>query len=210
MRKRTAGRAPPTPKQRIAANGHVLVRSEGQRLLMLVPGSLADIADVTRAKSRQSPLNWRNGVSIPDTGQRAALWGAYAIPALAWSQPPIDSRAEPTPPVGGNGHPPPPAAPADTGPPPTTLESCLRLLGKIRQESERELLPGERVKLADTEARILTLRHKLELEASLSEDRIIREHPRWAHVRRAILGALVGHPAASKAVCDALAAISQL
>jgi len=189
--------------------GHVIVKSEGQRLLMLVPGSLADIAEVTRCKSRQSPLNWRNGVNQPDIAQRAALFGAYGIPALSWSQPPATQGAEASPPVGGNGHAAPPAAP-DTGPPPTTLESCLRLLSKIRAESERDLLPAERVKLADTEARILTLRHKLELEASLSEDRIIREHPRWAAVRRAILGALAGHPAASRAVCDALANLGQL
>lgn len=194
----------PIVKNRVAAVDTKLVRSEGQRLLLQVPGSLGDIAMACHMRSRTNVNDWRNGIKIPDADSRAQLWGAYGIPALSWSQPPA---------AGGKREPPartPPPDVSNAGPPATTLDSCLLLLAKIRKESERDLLPSERVKLADTEARILTLRHKLESEAALTEDRIIREHPRWVAVKRTILDALDGHPDASKAVCDALARLGSV
>lgn len=168
---------------------------------MAVPGSLGDIAAACRVRSRTNINDWRNGIKVPDTESRAQLFGAYGIPAMSWSQPP-----------GGNAssaRTPPPDI-SNAGPPPTTLDSCLQLLAKIRAESDKDLLPSERVKLADTEARILALRHKLEVQAELTEDRIIREHPQWQRVKRAILTALAPFPQASKAVCDALANVGNM
>lgn len=204
MRKKSSPRITRPIDKRRASADTTLVRSEGQRLLLQVQGSLGDIAAACRVKSRTNVNDWRNGIKIPDPDSRAQLWGAYGIPAIAWSQPPAVAGKRDSPPPA----PPPPAASA--GPPPTTLDACLLLLVKIREESERVLLPSERVKLADTEARILTLRHKLESEAGLREDRIIREHPRWQAVKRTILDALDGHPDASKAVCDALARLGNV
>src|SRR4051812_12955406 len=101
----------PIEKRRAAANT-MLVRSEGQRLLLLVAGSLGDIAAACRCRSRTNVNDWRNGIKVPDPESRAQLWGAYGIPAIAWSQRPhVAGKVEP-----------PPAAPADpaasAGPPP--------------------------------------------------------------------------------------------
>jgi hypothetical protein len=95
--------------------------------------------------------------------------------------------------------------------PSTTLQSCLALLAKIRDESDRQdLIPSDRVKLADTEARLLGLRAKLEAEAALADDRIIREHPRWILIKKTMFSALVAHPLASKAVSEALCAVGDV
>jgi hypothetical protein len=74
-----------------------------------------------------------------------------------------------------------------------------------RDRNRADLLPSERVKLSDSEARILALRGRLEAAAELSERRYIAGHPAWVKVKRAILAALEPHPAAASAVADAIA-----
>jgi hypothetical protein len=182
------------------------VRSEGQRLLLLVPGSLAQIAKSVGGGSPQNVLDWRNGKKVPGVEMRARLYGAYAISALAWSQPPSEQGKSASSAVATN-NPQPPPLPLESL---TTLDACLQLLTRIRHEANRNLLPAERVKLADTEAKILALRHRLEREHELTEDRIIREHPKWQAIKRVWTAALIPYPAAAKAVADALASVGNL
>jgi hypothetical protein len=81
----------------------------------------------------------------------------------------------------------------------------MQLLGVIqRARRDPELLPGEFVKLTASEAKILTLRHQLEREADLLEDRIVREHAGWKRCSRELARVLAEHPAAARAVADAL------
>jgi hypothetical protein len=171
-----------------------LVRSEGQRLLRLVPGSLSEIAAAVRCQSKQSVLDWRNGRQVPGSRMRGALWAAYGIPAPSWDRMHgSSSPTVPSPPIRASGV------------APSTLQDCLALLEVIRTaRNQADLLPAERVKLADTEARILALRHRLEKEASMLEDAIVREHPAWQRLRRVLGKVLAAHPAAAKAVGDAL------
>ncbi len=176
------------------------MRTEGQRLLRLVPGSLSEIAAAVRCQSKQSVLDWRNGRQVPGSRMRAALFGAYGIPAPAWDRMPQASN-------GKNGSSSSTAlAPSKaSGPAPSTLQDCLTLLEVIRTaRNQADLLPAERVKLADTEAKILALRHRLEKEAELLEDRIVREHPTWQRIKRVLGKVLAAHPAAAKAVGEAL------
>jgi transcriptional regulator with XRE-family HTH domain len=172
-----------------------IVRSEGQRLLLEVGGTLEEIANVTGCKSRSTVLNWKSGNKTPSAAQRSKLFGAFAIPTASWGLLPG------TPPEKPNGK----ASAPISAKAPTTLADCLALQHVIRQARNQEgLLPGERVKLADTEAKILALRHRLERENDLLEDRLVRDHPKWQAVKRAIAKALAAHPVAARSVIEEL------
>gem|GEM_PF-6475879 len=91
---------------------------------------------------------------------------------------------------------------------PDTLEHARELLAMLRALRTRPgLAPSELLKLADTEARNLALQHRLEKERELQEDRIVRQHPMWARIRRTIVKALEKHPAAARLVTAELEAI---
>jgi hypothetical protein len=162
-------------------------------MLLHVSGSLAAIAAAVGAKSPASVLKWRNGEAIPAPAARAQMQVGLGIPIDAWNKLPATheeqvalAMLEPQAPIG-------------------TMQECLELLSVIRRDrSAPNLLPGERSKLIDAEARILKLRADLEQRAELSEDRYVREHPAWLRVRNEIALALVQHPAAARAVADML------
>jgi hypothetical protein len=179
------------------------LRSEGQRLLLAVSGSLASIAAAVGAGSKQSVSDWRTGKQVPSRETRAKLFAAYEIPPEAWALAP-GTTAAPTPPS--------PAEVAaelafDTAiaAAPSTLRDCLTLLAAVQAERAKPTLtPAERVKLSDTEARILALRHRLETKAEMIEDRIVREHPMWQRMKKTIVRALVKYPDAARAVVAAI------
>jgi hypothetical protein len=179
----------------------VALRSEGQRLLLKVdagPTLIARTVEVTP----QAVIEWRFGRKVPRMPARVALREAYGIPVMAWSRLP-GGRApvEPDNDVACDALPPPTDTPA-----PSTLEHCAELLAQIRaQRSARDLMPADRVRLADTEAKILGLRHRLEKEAELLEDRICREHPAWKRARGELARVLARHPQAALEVAEALA-----
>lgn len=175
-----------------------LLRSEGQRMLLHVSGSLTAIANEIGARSPQSVLDWRNGKRIPAIEARARMQAVFGIPIVAWSQLP-NTVSQPNAAAATS-------ALADPNAPiPSTLESCLRLLATIQRDSGNpHLLAAERVKLVDAEARILKLRADLERNAELTEDRYVRDHPAWHKCKRAIAAALVPFPEAARAVCEAL------
>lgn len=176
----------------------VKARTEGQRLLAEVPGSLARIARDLGVKSKQSILDWKSGNRVPTLAMRRKMFDAYGIPLRAWGVEPTAAK---------------PQAKAEVAPEvdneetvtKTTLEHCVALLGVISKDRQQQgLLANERVKLADAEARILALRHRLESESQLSEDRFVREHPAWLRLKRTIVDALVPFPAAAQAVAEAI------
>lgn len=170
-----------------------VLRSEGQRMLLHVSGSLLAIAKAIGVKSPQTVLYWRNGRSIPSPEVRAQMQVALGIPIQAWTSRPAGDRAES-----------PELSPSDDLPQ-TSLEECLELLQVIRRDRHQpNLLPGERTKLVDAEARILKLRADLEMRAELSEDRYVREHPGWLRVRNEISRVLLAYPEAARAVAEAL------
>lgn len=169
-----------------------MLRSEGQRMLLHVSGSLLAIAKAIGVKSPQTVLYWRNGRSIPSPELRAQMQVTLGIPIQAWTSRPAGDRAET------------PEAMLEELPQ-TSLEECLELLQVIRRDRHQpNLLPGERTKLVDAEARILKLRADLEMRAELSEDRYVREHPAFLRVRNEIARVLVAYPEAARAVADAL------
>jgi hypothetical protein len=187
-----------------AVAARIIVRSEGQRMLMAVTGSLAAIALEVGAKSAGMVHYWRTGEKLPSPIARARMQEALGIPAGAWSLRPGGTLEGPAP----------LEPPASTTPPkkpariPTTLEDVLALLATIRKDRMRDgLMPAERVKLADAEARILALRARLEDAAQFSEARYVTSHPAWIRLKRAILKALEPHAVAARAVADAIHAI---
>lgn len=180
---RTEGQPAKTP---------VSIRSEGQRLLIERGGSLEDIALATGC-SRQAALFWRSGAKVPSDATRERLREAFDIPVTAWGVKP-----------GGK----PPVAARESAPPsgtPTSLEDCLALHRVIRRARNGEnLTTAERVRLADTEARVLAIRQRLENEAQLLEDRFVRDHPAWQRLRAVIIKVSAGCQRCSKLMLDEL------
>lgn len=175
-----------------------VLRSEGQRMLLAVTGTLAAIAAEVGCRSVQTVADWKSGTKSPNPATRARIYTAFGIPARAWSIRPGGALDEPEPeqvssPVPGI------AAPS-------TLDDCLALLAVIRRDrSQTGLMPSERVKLAAAEARILQLRAQLEQAAEFAESRYVSSHPSWLRLRRALVEALEPHPLAMQAVLNAIA-----
>jgi transcriptional regulator with XRE-family HTH domain len=183
-------KAPPKQQEHPYAAAPIL-RTEGQRMLLHVSGSLVNIGKAIGVKSPQTVLRWRNGDRIPTPEIRAQMQIAFGIPIQAWTKLPATREAEPVPEV------------SDL--PQTSLNECLELLAVIRKDRmQPNLLPGERTKLVDAEARILKLRSDLEMRQELSEDRYVREHPAWLRVRNELSRTLMAFPEAARAVAEAL------
>jgi hypothetical protein len=165
-------------------------------MLLHVSGSLAAIGK-TVGTAPNSVLCWRNGTRSPHPNARARMQVSLGIPIDAWNKLPA-THAEQADAAAA-------AAEAEEQAPLATMAECLELLSVIRRDrSTPNLLPGERSKLIDAEARILKLRADLEQRAELSEDRYVREHPSWLRTRNEISRVLVQHPAAARAVAEAL------
>jgi transcriptional regulator with XRE-family HTH domain len=175
-----------------------VLRSEGQRMLLAVTGSLTAIAKDLGCRSPSAIHHYREGKRTPTPEMRARMYTAYGIPVEAWSVRPGGlSEPEAALEVAQS------AAPAGA---PSTLEDCLALLAVIRGErQQRGLLASERVKLATAETQILSLRSRLEQAAEFAEARYVLEHPAWIRLRRVIVQALEPYPDAAKAVRDAIA-----
>lgn len=95
--------------------------------------------------------------------------------------------------------------PTTDGATPSTLDSLRALLVVIQRSAARpNLATAERMKLADSEARILIQIAKLEERAELLEDRIVTGHPFWRRLRGLIADALDPYPDAARAVIAAL------
>lgn len=179
-------------------------RTEGQRLLAGVLASLGDIARKVGCSSRQTVSDWRSGAKVPGAAFRQRLQEEYGIPAEAWDHQPANGRPVPTAPPSSS-----PAASA----PKTTLDQCLALIHDTERDLTEEqceecgrggkLVPAERVKLRDTLARALSLRHRLESAGELIEDRIVLQHPTWKRMKAVMLRVLTRHPEALREMLEA-------
>lgn len=173
----------------VVAISQVVIRSEGQARFLQVTGSLAAIAARLTMRSPQSIADWRSGRKVPSPEARARIEGEFGIDAALWDVRPGADTEE--------------IADCEVGA--TSLDDCINVLKTIQRESKRDgLLAAERVKLADAEARILTLRARLEAAAELSEDRYVRDHPAFRRFCDLVIEALRPHPAAAKAVHEAI------
>jgi hypothetical protein len=82
------------------------------------------------------------------------------------------------------------------------IEQLLRRLRSAQVQSD--LLPGDRVKLATAEQRAWGQLVKMNKESEMSEDRIIRNHPKWRAIKQIFANALLPYPEAARAVLKAL------
>jgi hypothetical protein len=174
------------------------MRSEGQRRLcaVLASLSLSQVALAAGCSSKQSVANWKAGTKVPDQHFREALEARYGIQSQSWAQEPGSAD-------GGQGRPPEPVAAPSAKP--STMADVDALIAFLRTELESPtILARERVKLSGSMTSALALRHRLEREQELSEDRIVREHPAWKRVHAAILDAVRPYPEAARAVAKAL------
>lgn len=188
-------RQPSDPGEREAAAG--VIRSEGQRMLLHVMGSLEAIAAEVEARSPQSILSWRNGTTNPSPAARARMYAAFGIPTEAWDRRPHELPIVPDAPPSETFDPDAPAA--------STLDECRALLAVTkRARLAANVTTSEMVRLAAAEASLLKLRAELEQRAELSEDRYVREHPAWLKAKREISRVLMAYPEAARAVAEAL------
>lgn len=195
-----------------------VIRSEGQARFLQVTGSLRAIAEQLGVRSPQSVADWRIGRRQPTPGARAKIEALYNIPKHAWHVLPGsrldgDPAGAPVIPLVPGGFVGAPAPDAGSGPDPdliaapspSSLEDCLALLAVLRKDRQREgLLPADRIRLTDAEGRILSLRARLEQANELAEDRYVRDHPAFRRFCNLVIEALEPHPAAAKAVQEAI------
>lgn len=169
------------------------IRSEGQRMLLQVTGSLQAIArEISPTCSAQSVNEWRHGQRKPSAAFRPLIFAAFGIPVDAWVKRPLTESV-------------PLDAESDDEPSGTTLDDVQRLIAQVRKDRKMpNMLPSERVKLVSAEAGLLKLKADLEARAELSEDRYVREHPAWLRARNVISATLKQYPEAARAVADAL------
>lgn len=172
-------------------------KTEGQRLLAQVSGSLSEMAARVGCSSKQSIANWRTGVRTPDAPMREALHREFGIPPESWAQrPAAEAERKPT------STPPPRPATAGKG---QTLDEVCAHIEFLREQMERPgQFPADQAKWAREYSSALALKFRLERANELLEDAIVRQHPMWRRIRAALLKALERHPAAARDVVDAL------
>ena len=213
--------APPPPKRgrpksftkRSELDPGIVIRTEGQRLLLEVVGTVKSIG-ATCGVSYQAVIDWRHGRTIPSPPARAALWSAYEIPAPAWGRLPVGVDAPVTPTTPTSSPDPVPAPVAPPAPVPEVevngqghgpLVETSTLLAQIRRQLERtDLLANERARITDTYGKTLALQHRLQKEADMTEDRIVRDHPVWQRIRLELARVLARYPEVATEVTVAL------
>lgn len=171
--------------------GVAVMRSEGQLRFVQIVGSLAAIAARLQMRSAQSVADWRTGRKVPSQDARVRIEREFGIAVDLWSVLPgglagADPDSEPD--------------DVDTAPLPSSLDMCLAMLRVMQRDRQRDLVPSERSKLADAEARLIALRARLEEQVELSEDRYVRDHPAWKRFCDLVLEALEPYPDAARAV----------
>lgn len=170
------------------------IRTEGQRLLQLVTGSLQQIGESIGA-TKQAVALWRDGARVPEERWRRKLHAAFDIPPDAWGRVPGEAEPEPEP-------------EPDDGREPSALDDVARLLKILREQLRKPtLLARERAQLADAFARALAQKERLERAREMLEDRVIRDHPKWQRLKAVIIEALIPHPLAARDVEAAIARV---
>lgn len=196
-----------TQWKRATAAASIEPRTEGQRLLLEVNGTHAEVGARIGA-SKQSVSYWRRGEKIPGAKARAALREAYGIEPAAWELRPGAGDAAPSAASPESLPPQPPRAPRART---MTLDEVVAELDYLHDlRRDGKLMPSEKVRLSDSISKNLALKARLERDQELLEDRIVREHPMWkVRIKPAILGALKPYPDAMRAVAEALAEVGE-
>lgn len=184
------------------------VRTEGQRLLLALPGSVRQLADqLGGAVKFQSVHAWRTGDFLPSAKQRDKIGAVLGVPVSAWDQLPRDAL----PPVDVDDD----EADADDDQGGDELEGDgsgqslgqsysqqIRELQKLL--ARRDLIGRDRLALNESLGKALERRRKYELQTEMLEDRTIRDHPTWQLLKQTIIDALLSHPAAARDVETAI------
>ena len=171
-------------------------RTEGQRALQLVPGSLSTIAG-TIGVDKGTVSRWRNGEKLPTSAARSKLHAAYAIEPSAWDRAPLGAVAPKVPARS--------EAAADVAAR-STLDETLDAIDQVKTLlGDGSIAASERKGLLDNLSKLLALRSRLEEKAELLEARIVREHPRWVAIRRGLPDVLRHYPQFAEAVVTCLA-----
>ncbi len=174
-------------------------RTEGQRALRLVPGSLSTIAGAVGV-DKGTISRWRSGDKLPNGPMRARLHALYAIAPDAWDRSPLGAGKPATSEPGAG------AAGAERL---STLEETLAVIDQLKTQLTEPLAPGERKGTLDNLGKMLALRARLEEKGELMEARIVREHPRWRDIMRGLPDVLRPWPAAAEAVASWLAEMEE-
>lgn len=178
-------------------------RTEGQRRLLAVDGSHADLAAKLGA-TKQAVSYWRRGEKTPGAAARAKLLEAFDIPPSAWeSAPEAATRAEAQAPA-------PPAPTIDPREKLTTLEHTEELIRESRQlRADRNLLPSARARILSDESKLVLAKARLEKERELVEDRIVRDHPAWRRIEERLLAwAKAQGPDVARSLAETLAELA--
>ncbi len=176
------------------------VRTEGQRALRLVPGSLSAIAGAVGV-DKGTISRWRSGEKLPNGPMRQRLHALYAIAPESWDRRPHGAEVE---------RPKAPDAASDETAPASVLDETLALIRELKAQLEGgDLSPSERKGITDNLGKMLALRARLEEKGELMEARIVREHPRWRDIVRGLPDVLRPFPAAAEAVAAWLADLEE-
>lgn len=178
--------------------------NEGQRLLLSVTASVAEVAGVAGV-SKAAVSYWRTGSKLPSSEVRAKLQERYGIHPSAWDRRPGEERAT--------------AASAPVSEPRATLagrveESTLDIAIK-RQRLYAEMVEDEDLSAADRlragalEAKMIDTRRHLERDARLLERDIVQRTSAWAQVRRRTIDSLRAFPDALRAWTEAMGELAR-
>lgn len=172
--------------------------TEGQRLLLDAPESLAVIAKAVGA-SKQAVSYWRRGDKLPGDSAREALRVTYGIPVDAWDRAPGGVSDRPSPPADR-----PPRPPSDRSgalqSPIEIAEEQLRMLLELQQESD-DHSPAVRLKLASEINRTNEKRASL-LDKTRSLSRQFWESHEGVAFREGALSILADYPEAEERFLD--------
>lgn len=173
-----------TDEERAGLEDGIVVSSEAQRQLINLPASVRMIAKAIGA-SHSAVGKWRLGHTKPEAPLRRKLQEKYGIPVAAWRA--LDGSDD---------------DPEDDDRPETDTAALLdRLIRTYTRELKRQdLTPREIGQFTDGLQRAVAQKVKIERDRELLEERIIRSHPRWRRLKRAIIDALLLHPEAARAV----------
>lgn len=177
--------------------------TEGQRLLLEVPGSLAELG-ARLGCARQMVSCWRRGTKLPGDTNRRLLEQHFGIPPGAWERAP-GSRAPSNPKPTRKRPAAPAAVPRAEVDGPSTMAEVQAEIEELRALRDEELTTSEKVRVADAMTKQLALKARLERDRELFEDRVIRRSAWWASLEERILAALKPYPDAARAVAEALA-----
>lgn len=176
------------------APGLSVLRSEGQRALRLVPGSLAAIAAST-GTNKATVSRWRSGEKVPNAAARQRLCELYAIPLEAWERAPLGAEPMPTASV----------SEAPSNRPQTSIEITRQRLDRLYAALDRNPSLPDYIKI---EAQIGDATKELRLAESaseLQEARIVLEHKKFKAIVRGLVEVLRPFPAAAEAAAAWLA-----